>query len=41
VQEAVTDVRGNTQTNFKHEVPKKSGINQPRINLMSPRIEHK
>ena len=31
----------NTQTNFKHEVPKESGIKQPRINLTFRRIDHK
>jgi alkylated DNA repair dioxygenase AlkB len=32
---------GMTQKNFKHEVPKEPGINQPRINLTFRRIEHK
>jgi alkylated DNA repair dioxygenase AlkB len=32
---------GNTQNNFKHEVPKEPGITQPRINLTFRRIEHK
>ncbi|SRR5712692_2585098 len=32
---------GNTQKNFKHEVPKELGVTQPRINLTFRRIEHK
>ena len=32
---------GNTQKNFKHEVPKEPRITQPRINLTFRRIEHK
>ena len=32
---------GQTQKNFKHEVPKESQIIQPRINLTFRRIEHK
>jgi alkylated DNA repair dioxygenase AlkB len=32
---------GKTQRNFKHEVPKESGIAQPRINLTFRHIEHK
>jgi alkylated DNA repair dioxygenase AlkB len=32
---------GKTQKNFKHEVPKEPGINQPRINLTFRRIEQK
>lgn len=32
---------GDTQRNFKHEVPKEPGITQPRINLTFRRIEHK
>jgi alkylated DNA repair dioxygenase AlkB len=32
---------GNTQTHFKHEVPKEAGVTQPRINLTFRRIEHK
>jgi alkylated DNA repair dioxygenase AlkB len=32
---------GQTQKNFKHEVPKEPGITQPRINLTFRRIEHK
>jgi alkylated DNA repair dioxygenase AlkB len=32
---------GNTQKTFKHEVPKKLGVIQPRINLTFRRIEHK
>ena len=31
----------NTQTNFKHEVPKEPGVTQPRINLTFRRIEQK
>lgn len=32
---------GETQKNFKHEVPKEPEITQPRINLTFRRIEHK
>jgi alkylated DNA repair dioxygenase AlkB len=32
---------GDTQKNFKHEVPKEPGVTQPRINLTFRRIEHK
>lgn len=32
---------GSTQRNFKHEVPKETGVTQPRINLTFRRIEHK
>ena len=32
---------GNTQKNFKHEVPKEPRVIQPRINLTFRRIEHK
>jgi alkylated DNA repair dioxygenase AlkB len=32
---------GQTQKNFKHEVPKEPGVVQPRINLTFRRIEHK
>ena len=32
---------GDTQKNFKHEVPKEASITQPRINLTFRRIEHK
>ena len=32
---------GQTQNNFKHEVPKEPGITQPRINLTLRRIEHR
>jgi alkylated DNA repair dioxygenase AlkB len=32
---------GQTQNNFKHEVPKEPGITQPRINLTFRRIEHR
>jgi alkylated DNA repair dioxygenase AlkB len=32
---------GQTQTNFKHEVPKEPDVVQPRINLTFRRIEHK
>ena len=32
---------GETQKNFKHEVPKEPRITQPRINLTFRRIEHK
>jgi alkylated DNA repair dioxygenase AlkB len=32
---------GDTQKNFKHEVPKESGVMQPRINLTFRRIEHR
>jgi alkylated DNA repair dioxygenase AlkB len=31
---------GKTQRNFKHEVPKEQGVNEPRINLTFRRIEH-
>src|SRR5229473_1387378 len=31
---------GNTQKTFKHEVPKESGVIQPRINLTFRRIKH-
>src|SRR5215831_11065012 len=31
---------GNTQKNFKHEVPKDPGVPQPRINLTFRHIEH-
>jgi alkylated DNA repair dioxygenase AlkB len=32
---------GDTQKNFKHEVPKEPAVTQPRINLTFRRIEHK
>jgi alkylated DNA repair dioxygenase AlkB len=32
---------GRTQTNFKHEVPKEPGVEQPRINLTFRRIAHR
>jgi len=32
---------GDTQKNFRHEVPKEPGITQPRINLTFRRIEHR
>jgi alkylated DNA repair dioxygenase AlkB len=32
---------GKTQKNFRHEVPKEPGIDQPRINLTFRRIEHR
>lgn len=32
---------GKTQKDFKHEVPKEPGVNQPRINLTFRHIEHK
>jgi alkylated DNA repair dioxygenase AlkB len=32
---------GDTQKNFKHEVPKEPGVTGPRINLTFRRIEHK
>ena len=32
---------GNTQKNFKHEVPKEPSVAQPRINLTFRRIEHR
>ena len=32
---------GDTQKNFRHEVPKEPGITLPRINLTFRRIEHK
>ena len=32
---------GDTQKNFRHEVPKEAGVTQPRINLTFRRIEHK
>jgi alkylated DNA repair dioxygenase AlkB len=32
---------GDTQKNFKHEVPKERGVTQARINLTFRRIEHK
>jgi alkylated DNA repair dioxygenase AlkB len=32
---------GDTQKQFKHEVPKEPGVTQPRINLTFRRIEHK
>jgi alkylated DNA repair dioxygenase AlkB len=32
---------GNTQKNFKHEVPKEPDVDQPRINLTFRRIEHR
>ena len=32
---------GDTQKNFKHEVPKEPGVTRPRINLTFRRIEHK
>jgi alkylated DNA repair dioxygenase AlkB len=32
---------GDTQKNFKHEVPKEPGVTQPRINLTFRRIEHR
>ena len=31
---------GETQKNFKHEVPKEAGVEQPRINLTFRRIQH-
>jgi alkylated DNA repair dioxygenase AlkB len=31
---------GDTQKNFRHEVPKEPGISEPRINLTFRRIEH-
>jgi len=31
---------GQTQKNFKHEVPKEPGVKQPRINLTFRRIQH-
>ena len=31
---------GETQRNFKHEVPKERGVSRPRINLTFRRIEH-
>lgn len=31
---------GDTQNNFRHEVPKEPGITEPRINLTFRRIEH-
>jgi len=31
---------GKTQQDFKHEVPKETGVSQPRINLTFRRIEH-
>ena len=31
---------GQTQKNFKHEVPKELGVEQPRINLTFRRIQH-
>ena len=31
---------GQTQKNFKHEVPKEAGVEQPRINLTFRRIQH-
>ena len=34
-------MEGNTQKNFKHEVPKDPGVAQPRINLTFRHIEHK
>jgi alkylated DNA repair dioxygenase AlkB len=32
---------GDTQKNFRHEVPKEADVTQPRINLTFRRIEHK
>jgi alkylated DNA repair dioxygenase AlkB len=32
---------GDTQKNFRHEVPKEPGVTQPRINLTFRRIEHR
>jgi alkylated DNA repair dioxygenase AlkB len=32
---------GDTQKNFKHEVPKEPHVTQPRINLTFRRIEHR
>jgi alkylated DNA repair dioxygenase AlkB len=32
---------GDTQKNFRHEVPKEPGVTRPRINLTFRRIEHK
>lgn len=32
---------GQTQKNFKHEIPKEPGVIQPRMNLTFRRIEHK
>ncbi len=32
---------GNTQKNFRHELPKEPDVDQPRINLTFRRIEHK
>jgi alkylated DNA repair dioxygenase AlkB len=32
---------GDTQKNFRHEVPREPGVTQPRINLTFRRIEHK
>jgi alkylated DNA repair dioxygenase AlkB len=32
---------GQTQKNFKHEVPKEPRVTQPRINLTFRRIEHR
>jgi alkylated DNA repair dioxygenase AlkB len=32
---------GDTQKQFKHEVPREPGVTQPRINLTFRRIEHK
>jgi alkylated DNA repair dioxygenase AlkB len=32
---------GDTQKNFKHEVPKEPAVTQPRINLTFRRIEHR
>jgi len=32
---------GKTQKNFRHEVPKEPGVDQPRINLTFRRIEHR
>jgi alkylated DNA repair dioxygenase AlkB len=32
---------GDTQRNFKHEVPKEPHVTQPRINLTFRRIEHR
>jgi alkylated DNA repair dioxygenase AlkB len=31
---------GDTQKNFRHEVPKEHGISEPRINLTFRRIHH-
>ena len=42
--DAVTPVAwmaGQTQKNFKHEVPKEPRVTQPRINLTFRRIKHK